>query len=112
MSRHHPSDRPDPSTAAASRLLRLWLQDKFFDAGFFIQKHAGKVLFVGILALVASCAALKSATIETSVDRLWVEGECCSRRHSLCVCVLLLRQTPDSQFEKESCAARFFTRRQ
>ena len=57
------------------RLFRSWLQDKFFDAGSSIHKHAGKVLFVGILALVAGCAALKSAAIETRVDKLWVAGE-------------------------------------
>lgn len=58
-----------------SRLFRTWLQDKFFDTGASIHKHAGKVLFCGLLALVASCAALKSATIETRVDKLWVSGQ-------------------------------------
>lgn len=58
-----------------SRLLRTWLQDKFFVAGSFIHHHAGKVLFVGILALAASCAALKSTAIETRVDKLWVAGQ-------------------------------------
>lgn len=58
-----------------SRLFRTWLQDKFFAAGVHIHKHAGKVLFCGLLALVASCAALKSAAIETRVDKLWVAGE-------------------------------------
>lgn len=58
-----------------SRLFRTWLQDKFFDTGASIHKHAGKVLFCGLLALVASCAALKSAAIETRVDKLWVAGQ-------------------------------------
>lgn len=61
-----------------SRLFRTWLQDKFFDAGTNINKHAGKVLFCGLLALIAGCAALKSAAIETRVDKLWVAGEYCS----------------------------------
>lgn len=111
MSRHHQDHRDPP---AASRLLRAWLQDKFFDAGFFIQKHAGKVLFVGILALVASCAALKSATIETSVDRLWVEGESlfapCVVVVSMCVFGTLLLPLTPQQDGKMCCT--FFTRRQ
>lgn len=51
------------------------LENKFFETGCLINKHAGKVLFVGILVLITLSVALKSATIETNVEKLWVEGE-------------------------------------
>lgn len=54
--------------------VRTKLQSYLHDLGFFIQKNAGKVLFVGLLVLITFCVGLKSATIETNVERLWVEG--------------------------------------
>jgi len=41
--------------------------------GFFIQRNAGSVLFVGLLALITFCLGLKTATVETNVEKLWVE---------------------------------------
>ncbi|RWS17150.1 protein patched-like protein, partial [Dinothrombium tinctorium] len=55
----------------------LWLRDKFqvnfYSLGCFIQRNAGKVLFVGILFLLSMCVGLKSVIVETNVDKLWVE---------------------------------------
>lgn len=53
--------------------VRTKLQTYLHDLGFFIQKNAGKVLFVGLLVLITFCVGLKSATMETNVERLWVE---------------------------------------
>lgn len=50
------------------------LESKFFDLGYMIQKHAAIVLFIGFMALFTSSVFLKSATIETRVEKLWVEG--------------------------------------
>ncbi|GAB6028772.1 hypothetical protein CHUAL_004588 [Chamberlinius hualienensis] len=57
----------------AALWLRIKLQTYLFIAGCFIQRHAGKVLFVGLLVLSTFCVGLKSATLETDVEKLWVE---------------------------------------
>ncbi|KAK6617227.1 hypothetical protein RUM44_005558 [Polyplax serrata] len=54
--------------------LRARLQAHLFALGCFLHRHAGKVLFVAILVLATFCVALKSATIHTRVEDLWVEG--------------------------------------
>jgi len=54
--------------------LRWQLQQRLFDVGCFIQIHAGKVLFLGVLLLSLCCVGLKTASLETSVENLWVEG--------------------------------------
>lgn len=50
------------------------MQSRFYELGAFIHRNAGKVLFVGLLLLITFCVGLKSASIETSVEKLWVEG--------------------------------------
>jgi len=63
--------------AAGSRhavWIRWQLQWRLFGLGCFIQRHAGKVLFLGILLLSLCCVGLKTAALETTVERLWVEG--------------------------------------
>ena len=55
--------------------LRAKLQEKFFELGCWIQKHPVTVLFVGTLLLVFLSVTLKSATIETNIENLWVEGK-------------------------------------
>jgi len=55
--------------------IRWQLQWRLFRLGCFIQTHAGKVLFLGVLLLSLCCVGLKTATLETSVERLWVEGK-------------------------------------
>uniref|UniRef100_T1JLR8 Uncharacterized protein n=1 Tax=Strigamia maritima TaxID=126957 RepID=T1JLR8_STRMM len=55
----------------------LWLRSKLqchlYKLGCFIQKNAGKVLFVGLLILSTFCVGLKSATVETDIEKLWIE---------------------------------------
>ncbi|XP_074642065.1 protein patched homolog 1-like [Tubulanus polymorphus] len=53
--------------------LRIHLQRYLYLLGCTVQKHCGKVLFVGLLVLSLCCVGLKSAVIETDVKNLWVE---------------------------------------
>jgi len=55
--------------------LRWQLQWRLFRLGCFVQQHAGKVLFLGVLLLSLCCVGLKTASLQTSVERLWVEGK-------------------------------------
>ncbi|XP_076041583.1 protein patched [Oratosquilla oratoria] len=57
----------------AALWLRTKLQWHLFQLGKFAQKHGGKVLFVALLVLATFCVGLKSATIVTDVEKLWVE---------------------------------------
>lgn len=54
--------------------VRSWIRHRFYEWGFHIQKNCGKVLFLGLLILITLSVALKSVTIETNIERLWVEG--------------------------------------
>ena len=62
---------------ARGNYIALWvralLQSRFFELGQFIQKNAGMILFFGVLILVTFLVGLKSASIETNVEKLWVE---------------------------------------
>ena len=64
---------------ASGNKAALWLRTKLqwhlFHLGRFVQRHAGKVLFVGLLVLSTFCVGLKSASVQTDVEKLWVEGE-------------------------------------
>ncbi|XP_025990235.1 protein patched [Solenopsis invicta] len=53
--------------------LRARLQDQLSQLGYFLQRHAGKVLFVAVLALAILCVALKSAQVNSKVEQLWVQ---------------------------------------
>lgn len=55
--------------------IRARLQDQLSQLGYFLQRHAGKVLFVAILALATFCVALKSVQVNSKVDQLWVQGK-------------------------------------
>lgn len=55
--------------------IRALLQDQLSQLGYFLQRHAGKVLFVAILALAILCVALKSAQVNSKVEQLWVQGK-------------------------------------
>jgi patched 1 protein len=55
--------------------VRARAQSQLFQLGCFVQRHAGKVLFVAALLLASFSVGLKSAHVETKVDRLWAEGE-------------------------------------
>ena len=59
----------------AALWLRAKMQDELFVLGRSIQRHAGKVLFVGVLVLATFCVGLKSANMESRAEKLWVEGK-------------------------------------
>uniref|UniRef100_A0A8C3QQF3 Patched 2 n=1 Tax=Cyanoderma ruficeps TaxID=181631 RepID=A0A8C3QQF3_9PASS len=56
----------------------LWLRARFqallFALGCRIQRHCGKVLFVGLLVFGALAVGLRVASIETDIEHLWVEA--------------------------------------
>ena len=57
----------------------LWLRSKIqstlFQWGSKIQKNNGIFLLVGIIVLSVLTFSLKSAMLETRVEKLWVEGK-------------------------------------
>ena len=59
----------------AALWLRSKIQNELFKLGCFIQRHSGKVLFVGCMVLATFCVGLKSAHMESRVERLWVQGK-------------------------------------
>ncbi|XP_040144497.1 protein patched homolog 2 isoform X3 [Ictidomys tridecemlineatus] len=73
-----PPARPaTPQILAGSLKAPLWLRAYFqgllFSLGCGIQKHCGKVLFLGLLAFGALALGLRVAVIETDLEQLWVE---------------------------------------
>ncbi|XP_019499434.1 PREDICTED: protein patched homolog 2 isoform X5 [Hipposideros armiger] len=78
-----PPDYTLPARCAAPQILTgslkapLWLRAYFqgllFSLGCGIQRHCGKVLFLGLLALGALALGLRVAIIETDLEQLWVE---------------------------------------
>jgi len=81
----HPQNHPHHQRQEASNVtqqtrtggycLRSNLRRRLFKTGRVIQKHAGVVLFVGVLLLLTLSVCLKSATIETDIESLWVEED-------------------------------------
>ena len=55
--------------------LRSKIQTQLYQLGSNIQKNAGIFLFVGLLILAIFTFSLKNATLETRVEKLWVEGK-------------------------------------
>uniref|UniRef100_I3JUE6 Patched 2 n=1 Tax=Oreochromis niloticus TaxID=8128 RepID=I3JUE6_ORENI len=57
----------------------LWIRARFqaflFSLGCYIQRHCGKVLFIGLLVFGALSVGLRVAAIETNIEQLWVEGD-------------------------------------
>ncbi|XP_048800931.1 protein patched homolog 2 isoform X3 [Lagopus muta] len=79
--------RSAPPRAAAAALRKalpegrgapLWLRARFqallFALGCRIQRHCGKVLFVGLLLFGALAVGLRVASVETDIEHLWVEA--------------------------------------
>uniref|UniRef100_A0A669PDD7 Patched 2 n=1 Tax=Phasianus colchicus TaxID=9054 RepID=A0A669PDD7_PHACC len=68
---------PAPS-APSGRGAPLWLRARFqallFALGCRIQRHCGKVLFVGLLLFGALAVGLRVASVETDIEHLWVEA--------------------------------------
>ncbi|KAK1786913.1 hypothetical protein P4O66_017012 [Electrophorus voltai] len=62
----------------------LWLRSSvqvlLFSLGCHIQRHCGKVLFVGLLVFGALSVGLRVAAIETDIEQLWVEVFVLDRR--------------------------------
>uniref|UniRef100_A0AAX7UM56 SSD domain-containing protein n=1 Tax=Astatotilapia calliptera TaxID=8154 RepID=A0AAX7UM56_ASTCA len=56
----------------------LWIRARFqaflFSLGCYIQRHCGKVLFIGLLVFGALSVGLRVAAIETNIEQLWVEA--------------------------------------
>lgn len=65
--------------------LRAYFQGLLFSLGCGIQRHCGKVLFLGLLALGALALGLRVAIIETDLEQLWVEGELWTPAITACV---------------------------
>lgn len=55
--------------------MRSLFQSHLQTLGLYIQKNAGKILFVAIIVLSAFCVGLKSATIHSKVQQLWIQGK-------------------------------------
>ncbi|XP_052033068.1 protein patched homolog 2 isoform X2 [Apodemus sylvaticus] len=53
--------------------LRAYFQSLLFSLGCRIQRHCGKVLFLGLVAFGALALGLRVAVIETDLEQLWVE---------------------------------------
>ncbi|XP_072918995.1 protein patched homolog 1 [Hemitrygon akajei] len=62
---------------AEGRWAPLWLRAHFqallFRLGCRIQRHCGKILFIGLLVFGAFAVGLRVASIETDIEQLWVE---------------------------------------
>nr|XP_055203275.1 protein patched homolog 2 isoform X2 [Gorilla gorilla gorilla] len=72
-----PAGTGAPQILAGSLKAPLWLRAYFqgllFSLGCGIQRHCGKVLFLGLLAFGALALGLRMAIIETNLEQLWVE---------------------------------------
>lgn len=74
-----PSLLCDIQGKAVGQKAPLWIRARFqaflFSLGCHIQRHCGKVLFIGLLVFGALSVGLRVAAIETNIEQLWVEGE-------------------------------------
>ncbi|XP_048950175.1 protein patched homolog 2 isoform X4 [Canis lupus dingo] len=72
-----PARATSPQIPAGSLKAPLWLRAYFqgllFSLGCGIQRHCGKVLFLGLLAFGALALGLRVAIVETDLEQLWVE---------------------------------------
>ena len=76
----HPSPHlytSSPQGRATGNKPALWvrsrLQEELYQLGLLLQRHAGKVLFTGILLLATFTIGLKSVQLEDKIEKLWVE---------------------------------------
>lgn len=67
--------RRSPQGRGAPLWLRARFQALLFALGCRIQRHCGKVLFVGLLLFGALAVGLRVASVETDIEHLWVEGK-------------------------------------
>lgn len=90
-----PLNMPDFQGKAVGQKAPLWIRARFqaflFSLGCRIQRHCGKVLFIGLLVFGALSVGLRVAAIETNIEHLWVEGEfqqiSCFREGAGCSCI-------------------------
>ncbi|XP_066536914.1 protein patched homolog 1 [Hoplias malabaricus] len=70
--------KPVTKGKAAGQRAPLWIRARFqallFTLGCHIQRHCGKVLFIGLLVFGALSVGLRVAAIETDIEQLWVEA--------------------------------------
>uniref|UniRef100_A0A672PCP9 Protein patched homolog 1-like n=1 Tax=Sinocyclocheilus grahami TaxID=75366 RepID=A0A672PCP9_SINGR len=70
--------RPGTLGKAVGQKAPLWIRATFqaflFSLGCQIQRHCGKVLFIGLLVFGALSVGLRVAAIETDIEKLWVEA--------------------------------------
>uniref|UniRef100_A0A672PCT5 Protein patched homolog 1-like n=1 Tax=Sinocyclocheilus grahami TaxID=75366 RepID=A0A672PCT5_SINGR len=70
--------RSPPPGKAVGQKAPLWIRATFqaflFSLGCQIQRHCGKVLFIGLLVFGALSVGLRVAAIETDIEKLWVEA--------------------------------------
>uniref|UniRef100_A0AAX7V117 SSD domain-containing protein n=1 Tax=Astatotilapia calliptera TaxID=8154 RepID=A0AAX7V117_ASTCA len=70
--------QPAESGKAVGQKAPLWIRARFqaflFSLGCYIQRHCGKVLFIGLLVFGALSVGLRVAAIETNIEQLWVEA--------------------------------------
>ncbi|KAJ3594314.1 hypothetical protein NHX12_003621 [Muraenolepis orangiensis] len=68
----------DRGGKAVGQKAPLWVRARFqallFSLGCHIQRHCGKVLFIGLLVFGALSVGLRVAAIETDIEQLWVEA--------------------------------------
>uniref|UniRef100_A0A3B3VSM2 Patched 2 n=1 Tax=Poecilia latipinna TaxID=48699 RepID=A0A3B3VSM2_9TELE len=69
---------PGVQGKAVGQKAPLWIRARFqaflFSLGCHIQRHCGKVLFIGLLVFGALSVGLRVASIETNIEQLWVEA--------------------------------------
>ncbi|CAH6790728.1 Ptch2 [Phodopus roborovskii] len=72
-----PARSAAPQILAGSLQAPVWLRTYFqgllFSLGCRVQRHCGKVLFLGLVAFGALALGLRVAVIETDPEQLWVE---------------------------------------
>ncbi|KAM6918750.1 protein patched homolog 1 isoform 1-T1 [Xenentodon cancila] len=80
----------------------LWIRATFqaflFSLGCHIQRHCGKVLFIGLLVFGALSVGLRVASIETNIEQLWVEA---GSRVSTELCYTREKQGEESVFTSQ-----------
>ncbi|KAJ7372958.1 Protein patched 1 [Desmophyllum pertusum] len=54
-------------------VVRSWLQTLLKKHGGIVQRHCGKVILFGFLALIVSAIGLIKAELETNAENLWIE---------------------------------------
>lgn len=55
---------------------RAYFQKELSQLGRFEHKHAGKVIFVAIVALTVFFVGIKSSQIHHKVEQLWIPRKC------------------------------------